>query len=169
MDTAKLFLRRLLDRAIAAADPALCIPSNLPPRPRGRTIVAGAGKASAAMAAAVEKHMPGPLSGLLITRYGHAVPCRHVEIVEAAHPVPDEEGLRAAQRLASMLEDLREEDLVLCLISGGGSSLLSAPAPGLSLADEQEVNRILLASGAPIGEMNCLRKHISSLKGGRLA
>jgi glycerate 2-kinase len=169
MDTARLFLRRLLDRAIAAADPALCIPSTPPSRPRGRTIVVGAGKASAAMAAAVEKHMPGPLSGLVITRYGHSVPCRHIEIVEAAHPVPDEQGLRAAQRLAVMLEGLREEDLVLCLISGGGSSLLSAPAPGLSLADEQEVNRLLLASGAPIGEMNCLRKHISSLKGGRLA
>jgi glycerate 2-kinase len=121
------------------------------------------------MAAAVEKHMPGPLSGLIVTRYGHAVPCRHIEIVEAAHPVPDERGLRAAQRLAAMLEGLHEDDLVLCLISGGGSSLLAAPAPGLTLAHEQEVNRQLLASGAAIGEMNCLRKHLSSLKGGRLA
>jgi len=169
MDRARQFLRSLLDHAIAAADPALCVPPNLPPRPEGRTIVIGAGKASAAMAAAVEKHMPGPLSGLVVTRYGHAVPCRHIEIVEAAHPVPDKRGLRAAQRLAAMLDGLHEEDLVLCLISGGGSSLLSAPAPGLSLADEREVNRLLLASGVAIGEMNCLRKHISSLKGGRLA
>jgi glycerate 2-kinase len=169
MDRARQFLRWLLDSAISAADPALCVPPNLPPPPRGRIIVLGIGKASAAMAAAVEKHMPGPLSGLVITRYGHAVPCRHIEIVEAAHPVPDENGLRAAQKMAAMLDGLHEQDLVLCLISGGGSSLLSAPAPGLNLADEQEVNRLLLASGAPIGEMNCLRKHISSLKGGRLA
>ena len=169
METARQFLRSLLDSAIAAADPALCVPPNLPPRPKGRTIVIGAGKASAAMAMAVEKHMPGPLSGLVITRYGHAVPLKHIEVIEAAHPVPDEKGLRAAQRLAAMLDDLNEDDLVLCLISGGGSALLSAPARGLTLADEKEVNRILLASGVPIGEMNCLRKHISSLKGGRLA
>jgi glycerate 2-kinase len=169
METARQFLRSLLDAAIAAADPALCVPQNLPPRPKGRTIVVGAGKASAAMAAAVEKHMPGPVSGLVITRYGHAVPLQHVEVIEAAHPVPDEKGLRATQRLAATLDDLKEDDLVLCLISGGGSALLSAPAGGLTLADEQDVNRILLASGAPIGEMNCLRKHISALKGGRLA
>jgi glycerate 2-kinase len=169
METARQFLRSLLDAAIAAADPALCVPQNLPPRPKGRTIVVGAGKASAAMAAAVEKHMPGPVSGLVITRYGHAVPLQHVEVIEAAHPIPDEKGLRATQRLAATLDDLKEDDLVLCLISGGGSALLSAPAGGLTLADEQDVNRILLASGAPIGEMNCLRKHISALKGGRLA
>jgi hydroxypyruvate reductase len=163
------FLRSLLDSAIAAADPAMCVPPHLPHPPRGRLIVLGAGKASAAMAAAVEKHMPGVLSGLVITRYGHAVPCKQIEIVEAAHPVPDERGLRAAQRAAAMLDGLGEKDLVLCLISGGGSALLTAPAQGLSLADEQEVNHALLASGVPIAEMNCLRKHISSLKGGRLA
>ena len=163
------FLRGLLDVAIAAADPALCLPPFLPPRPEGRTIVIGAGKASAAMAAAVEAHMPGPLCGLVITRYGHAVPCRLIEIVEAAHPVPDDRGRDAARRIASMVENLNPDDLVLCLISGGGSALLAAPAEGLSLADKQEVNRQLLASGAPIAAMNCLRKHLSMLKGGRLA
>jgi glycerate 2-kinase len=162
-------LRSLLDAAIAAADPARCLPPFLPSPPDGRTIVIGAGKASAAMAAAVEQHMPGPLSGLVITRYGHALPCRWIEVVEAAHPVPDEHGRNAARRLASMVDGLHRDDLVLCLVSGGGSALLAAPADGLTLADEQEINRQLLASGAPIGEMNCLRKHLSMLKGGRLA
>jgi glycerate 2-kinase len=169
IDDPRRFLRGLLDVAIAAADPALCLPPFLPASPRGRTIVIGAGKASAAMAAAVEAHMPGALSGLVITRYGHAVPCRRIEIVEAAHPVPDERGRDAARRIASMVENLNPDDIVLCLISGGGSALLAAPAEGLSLADEQEVNRQLLASGAPIAAMNCLRKHLSMLKGGRLA
>ncbi|HYN00438.1 MAG TPA: glycerate kinase [Aestuariivirgaceae bacterium] len=163
------FLRSLFDAAVSAADPARCVPPSLPPPPRGRTIVIGAGKASAAMAAAVEQHMPGPLSGLVITRYGHGWPCRRIEVIEAAHPVPDEQGRAAARRIAAMVEGLNPDDLVLCLISGGGSALLAAPAAGLTLADKQEVNRQLLASGAPIAEMNCLRKHLSMLKGGRLA
>jgi hydroxypyruvate reductase len=163
------FLKSLLDAAIAAADPAKCVPPHLPPPPNGRTVVIGAGKASAAMAAAVEAHMGGQLSGLIVTRYGHGVPCKRIEIVEAAHPVPDEKGRAAALRIAAMVEGLGPDDLVLCLMSGGGSALLAAPANGLTLEDKQNVNRQILACGAPIGEMNCLRKHLSMLKGGRLA
>jgi hydroxypyruvate reductase len=163
------FLRSLLDAAIAAADPALCLPPHLPEAPAGRTIVLGAGKASAAMARVVEDHMEGQLSGLVITRYGHGLSCRRIEVVEAAHPVPDTRGLEAARRILAMAGGLRENDLVLCLISGGGSALLTLPADGLSLDDKQEVNRQLLKSGAPIAEMNCVRKHLSAIKGGRLA
>ncbi|HEY7763708.1 MAG TPA: glycerate kinase [Aestuariivirgaceae bacterium] len=163
------FLRSLLDAAIAAADPALCLPPHLPEAPAGRTIVLGAGKASAAMARVVEDHMEGPLSGLVITRYGHGLSCRRIEVVEAAHPVPDTRGLETARRILAMAGGLRENDLVLCLISGGGSALLTLPADGLSLDDKQEVNRQLLKSGAPIAEMNCVRKHLSAIKGGRLA
>jgi len=163
------FLESLFREAVAAADPKLCVPPHLPAVPAGRTLVVGAGKASAAMALAVETHWPGELSGLVITRYGHGVACERIEIVEAAHPVPDAAGLRAAQRIAGLVAGLRAEDLVICLISGGGSALLSAPAASLTLEDKREVNRQLLASGAPISEMNCLRKHLSSLKGGRLA
>jgi glycerate 2-kinase len=163
------FLESLFREAIAAADPRLCVPPHLPEAPAGRTVVVGAGKASAAMARAVEAHWPGELSGLVITRYGHGVGCEHIEIVEAAHPVPDTAGLQAAQRIAELVRGLSADDLVICLISGGGSALLTAPAHGLSLDDKREVNRQLLACGAPIGEMNCLRKHLSSLKGGRLA
>ncbi len=162
-------LRRMLDAAIASAQPALCIPPHLPEAPRGRLIVIGAGKASAAMAAAVEAHWPGPLSGLVVTRYGYAVPCPRIEIVEASHPVPDEAGLEAAHRMLDLVCGLDEDDLVLCLISGGGSSLLPLPADGLTLADKQDVNRALLKSGATIREMNCLRRHLSGIKGGRLA
>jgi hydroxypyruvate reductase len=165
----RLFLRSLLDAAIAAADPAHCVPPFLPSPPAGRTIVIGAGKASAAMAAAVERSWKAQLTGLVITRYGHAVPCERIEVVEASHPVPDERGRLAAGRIAAMLNGLTAEDLVLCLLSGGGSALLAAPAEGLTLEDEQELNRQLLASAVPIGEMNCLRKHVSMLKGGRLA
>lgn len=164
--------RLLLDMfrvAVAAADPAICVPRHLPPPPRGRTVVIGAGKASAAMAEAVEAHWPGEVSGLVITRYGHAAPCRQIEIVEAAHPVPDARGRDAAQRMVRLVQGLTKDDLVLCLISGGGSALLAAPAPGLTLDDKREVNRQLLACGAPISEMNCVRKHLSALKGGRLA
>jgi len=163
------FLRQLFDAAVAAADPKLCVPPHLPPRPGGRIIVVGAGKASAAMAAAVEAHWGEELEGLIITRYGHGVPCKSIEIVEAAHPVPDAAGQKAAARIAGMVEGLTPDDFVLCLISGGGSALLAAPSPGLTLADKQELNRQLLACGAPIGEMNCVRKHLSALKGGRLA
>lgn len=165
-------LRAMFDAAIAAAQPALCVPPHLPPPPKGRLVVVGAGKASAAMARAVEDHWSGPrnrLSGLVVTRYGYSVPCQHIEVVEAAHPVPDAAGERAAQRMLQLVQGLTEDDLVLCLISGGGSALLSLPLPGLALADKQALNRALLASGASIREMNCVRRHLSATKGGRLA
>lgn len=165
-------LRRMFDAAIASAQPALCIPKHLPTPPAGRLIVIGAGKASAAMAQAVAAHWPGPksqLSGLVVTRYGYAVPCAHIEIVEASHPVPDVAGLIAAERMLQLVTGLQEDDLVLCLISGGGSSLLPLPAAGLSLDDKMALNRQLLKSGASISEMNCVRRHLSDIKGGRLA
>jgi glycerate 2-kinase len=160
----------MFDAAVGAALPSRVVPTYLPPPPpRGRTVVVGAGKASAAMARAVEDAWPGPLKGLVVTRYGHAVPCERIEIVQAAHPVPDEAGRHAAQRMIELVRPLGEDDLVIALISGGGSSLLSLPAPGLTLEHKQEVNRALLRSGAHIGEMNCVRKHLSAVKGGRLA
>jgi hydroxypyruvate reductase len=162
-------LKRLFDAAIASAQPALCIPPHLPVPPAGRLIVIGAGKASAAMAQAVEANWPGPLSGLVVTRYGYAVPCERIEIAEASHPVPDAAGLAAAERMLQLVSGLHEDDLVLCLISGGGSSLLPLPAAGLTLADKQALNRELLKSGATISEMNCVRRHLSAIKGGRLA
>lgn len=166
-------LRQLFDAAVASAQPALCVPPHLPDpaRVRGRLIVIGAGKASAAMAQAVEKHWPGPLAGLVVTRYGYGVPCERIEIVEAAHPVPDAAGLAAAQRLLALPETLAitADDLVLCLISGGGSALLPLPAGALTLEDKQAINRALLASGATISEMNTVRRHLSAIKGGRLA
>ena len=165
----RLLLRAMFDAAIAAAQPALCVPPHLPAPPKGRLIVIGAGKASAAMARAVEQHWDGPLSGLVVTRYGYAVPCERIEIVEAAHPVPDAAGEAAARRLLALVQGLSPDDLVLCLISGGGSSLLPLALPGLSLADKQAINRALLASGASIGEMNCVRRHLSAIKGGHLA
>ena len=165
---AKELLRQMFDAAIASAQPAVCIPPHLPEAPRGRLIVVGAGKASAAMARAVEDHWQGPLSGLVVTRYGYAVPCKHIEIVEAAHPVPDAAGMHAAQRMLGLVGDLHEEDTVLCLISGGGSALLPLPADGLTLDMKQTVSRALLASGATISEMNCVRRHLSAIKGGRL-
>jgi glycerate 2-kinase len=163
------FLRRLFDAAIASAQPALCVPAHLPPTPRGRLIVIGAGKASAAMASAVEQHWPGPLSGLVVTRHGYAVPCERIEIVLAAHPVPDAAGMHAAQRMLECVQGLDSDDLVLCLISGGGSSLLALPPEGLTLEQKQSVNRALLNSGATISEINCVRRHVSAIKGGRLA
>jgi len=169
MNDPKAFLRRLFDGAVAAADPARVLPPFLPKRHGGRTLVLGCGKASAAMAAAVESAWDGPLEGLVVTRYGHAVPCRRIEIAEASHPVPDQAGMDAARRILALAEGAREGDLVLALVSGGGSALLTLPAPGLTLADKQAVNRGLLACGAAIGEMNCLRKHLSQIKGGRLA
>lgn len=162
-------LTAMFEAAIAAAQPALCLPHQLPEAPKGRLLVIGAGKASAAMARAVETHWPGPLSGLVVTRYGYAVPCERIEIIEAAHPVPDAAGEAAARRLLSLVQGLTPDDLVLCLISGGGSSLLALPMPGLTLADKQVLNKALLASGASITEMNCVRRHLSSIKGGRLA
>jgi hydroxypyruvate reductase len=162
----------MFDAAIEAAQPAHIVPPHLPPPEalgKGRLIVIGAGKASAAMARAVEDHWPGELSGLVVTRYGYAVPCRRIEIVEAAHPVPDAAGLAAARRLLDVVRGLAADDLVLCLISGGGSALLPLPLEGLTLEHEQAVNRELLRSGASIDEMNCVRRHLSAIKGGRLA
>ncbi|MBT8430828.1 MAG: glycerate kinase [Gammaproteobacteria bacterium] len=170
MNTApKTLLRDMLDAAIASAQPAVCVPAHLPATPAGRLIVIGAGKASAAMASAVEAHWEGPLSGLVVTRYGYAVSCKHIEIVEAAHPVPDAAGELAAQRMLDLVSDLTADDTVLCLISGGGSSLLPLPLAGLTLDDKQTINRSLLKSGATISEMNCVRRHLSRIKGGRLA
>ncbi|PIY29658.1 MAG: glycerate kinase [Comamonadaceae bacterium CG_4_10_14_3_um_filter_60_42] len=165
-------LRQMFDAAVASAQPALCLPPHLPAPDslgQGRLVVIGAGKASAAMARALEDHWHGPLSGLVVTRYGYAVPCSRIEIVEAAHPVPDQAGLQAAQRMLETVKGLSADDLVLCLISGGGSALLPLPLPGLRLQDKQDVNRALLASGATISEMNCVRRHLSGIKGGRLA
>lgn len=168
---ARALLRDLFDAALAAARPATCLApyiAKLQP-PKGRTIVIGAGKASAAMARALEDQWPHPLEGLVVTRYGYGEACKRIEIVEAAHPVPDEKGRAAAGRILDKVTGLTADDLVLCLISGGASSLLALPAPGLSLADKQEVNRALLKSGANIVEMNTVRKHLSAIKGGRLA
>jgi hydroxypyruvate reductase len=168
-------LRAMFEAAIASAQPERVIAPHLPAPAglgRGRLIVIGAGKASAAMARAVERHWTGPpeaLGGLVVTRYGYAVPCERIEIVEAAHPVPDAAGEVAAQRLMALARGLTADDTVLCLISGGGSSLLPLPLPGITLAHKQAVNRALLASGATISEMNCVRRHLSAIKGGRLA
>lgn len=159
----------MFDAAVASAQPALVIPAHLPAAPKGRLIVVGAGKASAAMARAVEDHWTGPLEGYVITRYGYAVPCERIQIVEAAHPVPDAAGLKAAETLLERVQGLSEDDLVLCLISGGGSSLMPLPIEGLTLEHKQELNRALLKSGATIGEMNTVRRHLSAIKGGRLA
>jgi glycerate 2-kinase len=162
-------LRDMFDAAVDAAQPALCVPRHLPPPPRGRTVVIGAGKAGGAMARAVEDHWPGPLEGLVVTRYGHKVATEHIEVVEASHPVPDQAGADAARRILALAEGLGADDLALCLISGGGSALLSLPAEGLSLDDKQRVTTALLRSGADISEINCVRKHLSAIKGGRLA
>lgn len=164
----RLLLRRMFDAAIASAQPALCVPPQLPDAPRGKLVVIGAGKASAAMARAVESSWSGPLSGLVITRYGYAVPCERIEIAEAAHPVPDAAGMHAAQRMLELVSALHEDDLVLCLFSGGGSALMPLPAPGLNLDVKQSVSRALLSCGATISEMNCVRRHLSAIKGGRL-
>ena len=168
-DDARSLLRALFAAALAAADPARVVPPHLPPPPSGRTVVVGAGKAAAAMAKAVEDHWPGALSGLVITRYGHGVPTRRIEVVEAGHPMPDAAGSEAAQRILDGVRGLGAEDLVLFLASGGGSALMVLPAPGIGLEDKRAVTRSLLLSGATIGEINCVRKHLSAIKGGRLA
>jgi glycerate 2-kinase len=168
-DIQRALLRRLFDAALAAADPARVVPPHLPPAPKGRTLVVGAGKAAAAMARAVEDHRPGVLGGLVVTRYGHGVPCRRIEVVEASHPVPDLAGEEAARRMLASVGMLTKGDILLCLMSGGASALLALPAPGLTLEDKRGVTRALLRSGATIGEINCVRKHISAIKGGRLA
>ena len=162
-------LRKMFDAAVEAAQPRLTISAHLPKLPKGRTIVIGAGKASAAMAQAFEKAWKKPVEGLVVTRYGYGVPTNHIEIVEAAHPVPDAAGREAAARIFKMVHGLTKDDLVIALISGGGSSLLALPADGITLEDKRAVNSALLKSGAPINEMNVVRKHLSSIKGGRLA
>ncbi|RWN61815.1 MAG: glycerate kinase [Mesorhizobium sp.] len=165
----KTFLAAIFNAAVAAADPQRTIRDHLPATPKGRTIVIGAGKGSAQMAAAFEKVWDGPIEGLVVTRYGYGAACQRIEIIEAAHPVPDAAGLEASRRLLEKVQGLTADDLVVALISGGGSALLPAPAEGLSLADEIAVNEALLASGAPIAAMNTIRKHVSTIKGGRLA
>ncbi|MET4128760.1 glycerate kinase [Roseovarius sp. MBR-6] len=168
MTDPETFLRALFARAVAVADPMQSLAAHLPPRPEGRVVVIGAGKASARMAEAVEAEW-GPCEGLVITRYGYARPCAGIEIVEAAHPVPDAAGLAATARMLRLVEGLGEGDTVLALISGGASALLVQPAGAITLAEKQAVNAALLASGAPIGQMNLLRKHLSRVKGGQLA
>ncbi|AZO26426.1 MULTISPECIES: glycerate kinase [Mesorhizobium] len=165
----KAFLTAIFNAAVSAADPEKTIRNHLPAKPEGRTIVIGAGKGSAQMAAAFEKVWDGPIDGLVVTRYGYGARCERIEIIEAAHPVPDAAGLEASRRLLEKVQGLTSDDLVVALISGGGSALLPSPAPGLTLADEIAVNEALLASGAPIAAMNTIRKHVSTIKGGRLA
>ena len=167
---ARAALRAVFDAAVAAADPRRMLAAHLPAKPRGRCIVVGAGKSAAVMAAALEAAWPDvALSGAVVTRYGHAVPTQHIEVIEASHPVPDANSERGARRLLELVRGLGPDDLVLALMSGGGSALLALPAPGLTLADKQAVNRALLACGATITEMNTVRKHLSAIKGGRLA
>ena len=165
----RALLRELFDAALDAAAPGRCVAPHLPEPPPGRTVVVGAGKAAAEMARAVEAHWAGDLDGLVVTRYGHAAPTRAIKVVEAAHPVPDRAGREAARRILELVGGLGEDDLVLCLISGGGSALLALPSAGISLDDKQAVNRALLRAGATISEINCVRKHLSAIKGGRLA
>jgi hydroxypyruvate reductase len=167
---ARQALRALFDAAVAAADPRKVLAAHLPAKPGGRCIVVGGGKSAAVMAAALEDAWPDViLEGSVVTRYGHAVPTRRIEVIEASHPVPDANSARGALRLLQRVRGLRPDDLVIALMSGGASALLAAPAPGLTLADKQVVNRALLACGANISEMNCVRKHLSAIKGGRLA
>ncbi len=165
----RVLLRSLFDAAVAAADPSRIVPQHLPESPKGRTIVVGAGKAAAAMAAAVETHWRGPLQGLVVTRVGHGAPTKRIRVIEAGHPNPDIAGMAAAAEILSLMRGLTSDDLVLALISGGGSALLSLPAGEVTLADKQAITRALLKSGARIDEMNAVRKHLSAIKGGRLA
>ncbi len=167
---ARALLTDVFQAAVAAADPRVVLAGHLPDKPRGRCVVVGAGKSAAVMAAALEDAWPDvTLAGVVVTRYGHAVPTKHIEVIEAAHPVPDASGEAGAKRLLAAVQRLGPDDLVLSLMSGGASALLPLAAPGLTLADKQAVNRALLACGAVIGEMNCVRKHLSAIKGGRLA
>jgi hydroxypyruvate reductase len=166
---ARPFLAGLFAAAVAAADPAAAVARFLPPRPKGRTVVVGAGKASASMAKALAAHWDGPISGAVVVPHGQAISCEPIEVMEAAHPVPDEAGLSASRRLLEIVRGVSAEDLVIALISGGGSALLPAPPAGMTLADEIAINEALLHSGAPIAAMNVVRKHVSAIKGGRLA
>ena len=170
----RALLERLFQAAVASAQPERCVPRHLPGPPAGRVLVIGAGKASAAMAQALEQHWNArhpdrPLEGLVVTRYGYASACERIEILEAAHPVPDAAGMDAARRMLERVAGLGADDLVICLISGGGSALLPLPLPGLTLDDKQAISRALLRSGATISEINCVRRHLSAVKGGRLA
>jgi glycerate 2-kinase len=163
------FLLSLFNTAVSAASPHQTLPSFLPANTNRKAIVIGAGKAAASMAQSIEQHWQGELSGIVVTRYGHDLPCNKIEVVQASHPVPDNIGEKTAQRILDLVSRLTKDDLVICLISGGGSSLLALPADGISLADKQNINKALLRSGAAIDEMNCVRKHLSAIKGGRLA
>jgi glycerate 2-kinase len=169
LDDPRHWLLELFHVAVAAADPRHALVQHLPRDTRHRALVIGAGKAAAAMASALEQHWMGELSGLVIVPYGHAVPTARIEVVEAAHPVPDERGAMAVQRILGLVKNLRPAERVICLLSGGGSALLSLPAPGITLAEKQAITRQLLLCGAAIGEINCVRKHLSGIKGGRLA
>ncbi len=162
-------LRAAFDAAVAAADPRRCLPPFLPAPPSGKTVVVGAGKAAASMAGAVEEHWPGELSGVVVTPYRHGAPTSRIKVVDASHPVPDSAGVAAAQQIMKRVLNLSPNDLVLCLISGGGSALLTLPAPGIQLEEKQTIARALLRCGASIREFNCVRKHLSAIKGGRLA
>ena len=164
-----VFLRKLFDTAVAAASPKNCMQKWLPMRPDGRVVIVGAGKAAASMALELEKHWAKPLEGVVIVPYGHSADCKSIEIIEAAHPVPDEAGLAAARTVLERVSDLSASDTVVCLLSGGGSALLSLPATGVSLAEKQAVTSQLLHSGAAIHEINCVRKKLSAIKGGKLA
>jgi glycerate 2-kinase len=167
--TERELLHTMFDAAVAAALPQQSVPLHMPKAPKGRTIVVGAGKASAAMAKAFEDHWAYPLEGLVVTRYGHGVPCKKIRIVEAAHPMPDAAGAAAAADMLKLVQGLTADDLVVALVSGGASALLSLPAQGITPEEKRAVNKALLACGAPIAEMNCVRKHLSAIKGGRLA
>lgn len=164
-----MLLQAMFEAAVAAADPMRCMAPHLPGIPAGKTLVVGAGKAAGSMARALEALWKGPLEGLVVTRYGHRVPTKCIEVVEASHPVPDAAGQEAAARILAMVRGLGPDDLVICLISGGGSALLASPVDGLTLQQKQDMNRALLKSGATISEMNCVRKHLSAIKGGQLA
>jgi len=169
LDDPRQWLQELFRIAVAAADPRQALISHLPRDTHRRAIVIGAGKAAAAMASALERHWVGEVSGLVIVPSGHALPCERIEVVEAAHPIPDERGALAVHRILELVKDLNPTDLVICLLSGGGSALLSLPAPGITLTEKQAINRHLLHCGATIDDINCVRKHLSSIKGGRLA
>lgn len=169
MNTADRQLVHMLARAIGKARPEQVVPHYLPPAPAGRTLVLGAGKASAVMAQTLEKHWSGPLSGFVVTPYGYAAPCQQIDIMEAAHPIPDQASQVAAQRMLSLAQKTTADDLIIMLISGGGSALLCAPAQGLSFQEKQAIHQQLLHSGANIREINCVRRHLSAIKGGHLA
>ena len=169
MNETRILLRNLFDAALAAADPSAVVPQHLPAPPRGRTLALAAGKAAAAMARAAERNFRGETSGMAVTRYGHGLDCERIEVIEAGHPLPDAAGRRAASRFLAAARQLTADDLLLFLVSGGASALLAEPAEGLGLDEKAAINRALLKAGAPIGDMNCLRKHLSAVKGGRLA